>query len=131
MRKAFWPVRSCARWLAVCGIAAGAGFVSARADDTEAWRTSPYHGAIDGSTGLPIPCICRFRERKFQVGDSVCMTTHVGTVVTRCDFFLNNTTWVPTSEPCTMSWRVSPQKPLLTFLQKPKQAFPRSVAAKS
>ncbi|MBV1696332.1 MAG: hypothetical protein KGP27_17865 [Hyphomicrobiales bacterium] len=31
------------------------------------------------------------------------MTTHVGTVIARCDLSLNNTTWVPTGEPCTLS----------------------------
>lgn len=65
----------------------------------ENWRTSPFHGAIDGATGKPIPCICQFAGRDFEVGERVCMRG----VITRCDLFLNNTTWVPTAEPCTTS----------------------------
>lgn len=68
----------------------------------EAWKSSPFHGAIDGS-GRLIPCICRFRGQEFRLGAAVCMNTHVGTVIARCDLLYNNTTWVPTSEPCTVS----------------------------
>lgn len=31
------------------------------------------------------------------------MQTQNGIVITRCDLFLNNTTWVPTDEACTIS----------------------------
>jgi hypothetical protein len=31
------------------------------------------------------------------------MTTHLGVQLARCDLFLNNTSWVPTGVPCTMS----------------------------
>ncbi len=31
------------------------------------------------------------------------MSTHRGTVFTRCELFLNNTSWMPTEEPCTTS----------------------------
>ena len=31
------------------------------------------------------------------------MQTPRGIVLTRCDMLLNNTTWVPTDEPCTNS----------------------------
>ena len=58
---------------------------------------------IDGWTGLPIPCRCRYRNQTYKLGDVVCMNTHVGTVLTRCELFLNNTSWVPTREPCTTS----------------------------
>ena len=58
---------------------------------------------IDGWTGLPIPCLCRFRGETFRLGDVVCMSTHVGVVMTRCELFLNNTSWMPTQQPCTIS----------------------------
>jgi hypothetical protein len=74
----------------------------------EAWRTSPYHGAINGATGKPIPCICRFQGRDFRLGASVCMQTHVGIVITRCDLSQNNTSWIPTGEACVMSQRQKP-----------------------
>ena len=69
----------------------------------EAWRTSPYHGAIDGATGQPIPCLCRFRERDYKVGQTVCMQSLYGFMITRCDLAQNNTSWVPTPEPCASS----------------------------
>lgn len=31
------------------------------------------------------------------------MSTHLGVVMTRCDLMLNNTSWVPTDTPCTIS----------------------------
>jgi hypothetical protein len=58
---------------------------------------------IDGWTGLPIPCRCLYRGKAFKLGDIVCMRTHVGIVMTRCELFLNNTAWVPTNESCTIS----------------------------
>ena len=80
---------------------------AARADNPsqapEAWRTSPFHGAISGATGEAIPCLCLFRGRSFKLGERVCMQTPRGIVLTRCDMLLNNTTWVPTDEPCTNS----------------------------
>ena len=72
----------------------------------EAWRTSPFHGAISGTTGKPIPCICRHREREFKLGEKVCLATPYGTVLARCDMAQNNTSWVPTEEPCTISERL-------------------------
>ena len=74
----------------------------------EAWRTSPFHGAISGATGQPIPCLCRYRVRTFKLGEQVCMSTPNGVVITRCDMFLNNTSWVPTNEPCTISFQSRP-----------------------
>ena len=68
----------------------------------EAWKTSPFHGVIDGN-GRIIPCLCVYRGKKFRLGETVCMATHLGTVMTRCDLLLNNTSWVPTNEPCTLS----------------------------
>lgn len=58
---------------------------------------------IDGWTGLPIPCRCRYQGQAYRLGDVVCMSTHLGTVLTRCELFLNNTSWMPTREPCTLS----------------------------
>ena len=74
----------------------------------EAWRSSPFHGVPNAATGNKIPCVCVYRGREYRLGESICMNTHVGTVVTRCDLSLNNTTWAPTEEPCTVSRVVSP-----------------------
>jgi hypothetical protein len=68
-----------------------------------AWPSSPFHGVIDGATGLPIPCLCRYQGIAYRLGDTVCMHTHLGQQLTRCDLFLNNTSWVPTGLPCTTS----------------------------
>jgi hypothetical protein len=68
-----------------------------------AWPSSPFHGVIDGATGLPIPCLCRYQGLAYRLGDTVCMNTHLGRQLTRCDLFLNNTSWVPTGVPCTTS----------------------------
>ena len=57
---------------------------------------------IDG-WGMPIPCRCRFQGHAFQLGDIVCMDTHIGTVLTRCELFMNNTSWMPSQQPCTIS----------------------------
>lgn len=79
------------------------------ADPPPAWPASPWHGVIDGN-GEPIPCRCRFAGREWRLGALVCMTTHVGTVLARCDLNLNNTSWVPTSTPCELS-RAPPASP--------------------
>jgi hypothetical protein len=70
----------------------------------EAYKTSPFHKATSAATGKPIPCLCVFGGRNYRVGEAVCMRTHMGVVITKCDLHLNNTTWVPTEEPCTVSW---------------------------
>lgn len=57
---------------------------------------------IDG-WGMPIPCRCLFQGQAFKLGDVVCMNTPVGTVLTRCELFLNNTSWMPSQQPCTIS----------------------------
>jgi hypothetical protein len=79
----------------------------------DAWKSSPFHGLTDGATGKAIPCLCRFRGRDFRLGDSVCMQTPIGVVIARCDLLLNNTTWAPTNEPCTLSWRSGKGLPFL------------------
>ncbi|OJU27836.1 MAG: hypothetical protein BGN89_16375 [Alphaproteobacteria bacterium 64-6] len=63
------------------------------------WPTSPHRGVIDG-WGRKIPCRCRFNGKAYQLGEIVCMRTHVGTVLTRCDIFENNTSWIPSRQPC-------------------------------
>ncbi len=68
-----------------------------------AWPTSPFHGVISGATGEPIPCRCRHQGSAYRLGDTVCMSTHLGVQVARCDLVLNNTSWIPTGVPCTMS----------------------------
>jgi hypothetical protein len=65
------------------------------------WPNSPHRGVIDGWTGKPIPCRCRFDGKSYRLGEIVCMSTHVGTVLTRCDIFENNTSWMPSRQPCT------------------------------
>ncbi len=69
----------------------------------EAWKSSPFHGVTNEATGKSIPCICRFQNRDFRLGESVCMPTHLGVVIAKCDLQLNNTTWAPTDQPCTLS----------------------------
>jgi len=89
--------------LAAALIAAPAPGIGAEpSTDTPAWPTSPYHGVIDGA-GKRIPCRCRFQGTAFKLGDTVCMSTHLGVQLARCDLALNNTSWVPTGVPCTMS----------------------------
>jgi hypothetical protein len=68
------------------------------------WPTSPFHGVLNG-TGEPIPCRCRFQGSAFPLGTTLCMNTHLGVQLARCDLFLNNTTWVPTGVPCILSTR--------------------------
>jgi hypothetical protein len=68
-----------------------------------AWPTSPFHGVISGATGEPIPCRCRHQGSAYRLGDTVCMSTHLGVQLARCDLVLNNTSWIPTGVPCTMS----------------------------
>lgn len=69
----------------------------------ERWRSSPYHGVVNPATGQPIPCRCRFGGIAYRLGTIVCMSTHVGVVLARCDLLDNITTWVPSREPCTIS----------------------------
>ena len=117
--------------LVIPGIAAWAAFAPCASSaetppSVEAWRTSPFHGAISGATGEPIPCLCRFRGQNFKLGDRVCMQTPDGIVITRCDMLLNNTTWVPTDESCTMSRRLE----TLPQTRKSASAVFRSVPAR-
>jgi hypothetical protein len=100
---------------AVLSVAAVLGAVSANADPApgEAWKSSPHHGVTNGATGRPIPCLCRFRDRDFRLGDAVCMQTHLGVMITKCDLQLNNTTWVPTHQPCTLSSGQQPEPALV------------------
>ena len=81
----------------------GMAFAQASSAPGEAWRVSPFHGVTSGETGQAIPCVCRYRGDNYRLGDTICMTTHVGTVLARCDLLLNNTTWAPTSTPCVTS----------------------------
>jgi hypothetical protein len=84
--------------------------IAARAEEPSAppaWPTSPFHGVIDGG-GKPIPCRCRFGGNAYKLGDTVCMSTYLGVQLARCDLALNNTSWVPTGVPCTMSRASTP-----------------------
>src|SRR5690349_16096864 len=68
-----------------------------------AWPASPCHGVTSGATGQAIPCRCRFQGSAYRLGDTVCMSTHLGVQLARCDLVLNNTSWVPIGVPCTIS----------------------------
>jgi len=70
--------------------------------DPPAYPSSPWRGLLDGD-GNPIPCRCRFQGRDWNLGDVVCMSTHIGTVLARCDLIQNNTSWVPSTTPCVTS----------------------------
>ncbi len=83
----------------------GVGGSSLGAAPPPAWPTSPFHGVISGATGEPIPCRCRYRDHDYRLGSTVCMNTHLGVQMARCDLFLNNTSWVPLGVPCTISSR--------------------------
>ena len=72
-----------------------------------AWPASPFHGVTSGATGQAIPCRCRFGGTAYRLGDTVCMSTHMGVQLARCDLVLNNTSWVPIGVPCTMSSRAT------------------------
>ena len=94
---------------AVMAVAGGAGAQEAPAGGgggpelqglpPASYPASPHRGVIDGA-GRVIPCRCRFNGKAYQLGEIVCMRTHVGTVLTRCDIFGNNTSWVPSRQPC-------------------------------
>ncbi len=73
-----------------------------QAAPVENWRTSPWHGMQNGY-GQVIPCRCRYQGQEYRLGEVVCMQTHMGTVMTRCDLFMNNTSWIPTTDACTVS----------------------------
>lgn len=92
----------------IVGAADDAGRTGAPGVPPPAWPTSPFHGVISGATGEPIPCRCRFRDSDYRLGDTVCMSTHLGVQLARCDLHLNNTSWVPIGVPCTMSRRRAP-----------------------
>jgi hypothetical protein len=57
---------------------------------------------MDGA-GRIIPCRCRYRGHEYHLGEVVCMQTPSGTMLTRCDLFMNNTSWIPSGEACTIS----------------------------
>jgi hypothetical protein len=89
-------------WIGVV-ITPSLGQAQSAPQEAEAWRTSPFHGAINGATGLPIPCLCRHQGRNYNLGDKVCLQMPNGVMLARCDLVQNNTSWMPTNEQCTMS----------------------------
>jgi hypothetical protein len=95
-----------AAW-SLCALPGRAEPPSAAPPVVENWRTSPWHGVIDGA-GRVIPCRCRFQGVEYRLGERVCMQTPVGTVLARCDLLMNNTSWIPTSDPCTISLAPAP-----------------------
>jgi hypothetical protein len=98
----------------------GPGAAVEQSGTAPAWPTSPFHGVISGATGEAIPCRCRFQGTAYRLGDRVCMTTPLGVQFARCDLFLNNTSWIPTGQPCTMSrLDVAPAELHATFRAQP------------
>ena len=94
--------------LTVTGLlAVSLGFAAEPGAAEPNYLTSPYHGMRDGN-GRIIPCRCRFQGRDYPVGEIVCMSTHLGTVLTRCDLAQNNTTWIPSNVACEVSDARSP-----------------------
>jgi hypothetical protein len=89
--------------LAAAGAAEDSGGRGGHEVPAPAWPDSPFHGVISGATGEAIPCRCRFKGAAYPLGDTVCMSTHLGVQLARCDLVLNNTSWVPIGVPCTMS----------------------------
>lgn len=92
----------------VFAVAAVATTLPMRAADTPTgggqpnWKSSPFHG-VTGGDGNIIPCRCLYKGTAYKLGEKVCMTTHLGTVITECDLIQNNTSWIPSNEPCTTS----------------------------
>ena len=94
-------------WLGLALLAGTMGVVGitgvAAAEDRKPnWPSSEFHRKLDGN-GNVIPCRCLFRDKSHPLGTTVCMNTHKGTVLAQCDLVQNNTSWVPTDEPCTVS----------------------------
>ena len=75
-----------------------------------AWSQSPFHRLQDGDAKT-IPCRCSVQGRLVPLGTTVCMQTHLGTQLARCDLSINTTTWVPTGLPCETSSNRSRQRP--------------------
>ena len=66
------------------------------AEPEKNWPTSPYHGRIDGATGRPIPCRCRFEEKLLPLDSEACMFGQL----MRCDLSQNVTSWIRTGKQC-------------------------------
>jgi hypothetical protein len=72
---------------------------------TPARLASPFHGVIDGAGAHP-------RRRRFQGSAYMLATRTVRAPISRSaarDLYLNNTSWVPTGVPCTISRSLSPR----------------------
>jgi hypothetical protein len=82
----------------------------------DAWRASPFHAQFNAD-GQRMPCRCVFQGKEYRVGEIVCMNTHQGVVLTRCDMSLNNTTWVPSEEPCPVSSLPEPKGPPMSRIR--------------
>jgi hypothetical protein len=104
-RSRFWICRAVAAGFAMGALASPLASQERVASPVpgEAWKTSPFHGVPNAATGQNIPCVCRFKDRDFRLGQRVCMHTYKGVMIAACDLHLNNTTWEPTGEPCEMS----------------------------
>jgi hypothetical protein len=103
MRKqwAKWLLRSVLA-TGLLGALASAALAQEPAPRQRNWPSSEYHRKLDGNGNI-IPCRCLFKDKSHPLGTTVCMNTHKGTVLAECDLVQNNTSWVPTDEPCTIS----------------------------
>ena len=87
------------------------GGLTASAEPNLMQQTDPRitPGQVIDGWGRVVPCRCRFQGQTYRLGETVCMTTHLGTVLTRCELYLNNTSWMPSTQACTISGRPMPQ----------------------
>ena len=46
---------------------------------------------------------CLANGKSYQLGQVACLTVSDQSHMARCDLVLNNTSWIPTGVPCTMS----------------------------
>ncbi|MEQ1649207.1 MAG: hypothetical protein ABL898_11520 [Hyphomicrobiaceae bacterium] len=82
----------------------------ATAEPSAAFQTkSPFHRAKDAD-GQTIPCRCSFHGQLVPLGTLICMSTHLGTQIARCDLDVNVTSWVPTGIHCETSQITVPSK---------------------
>ncbi len=81
------------------------GGFTASAEPNLVQQTDPRitPGQVIDGWGRVVPCRCRFQGQTYRLGEIVCMTTHLGTVLTRCELYLNNTSWMPSTEACSIS----------------------------
>lgn len=88
-----WSITSIAAMCAVAALAAA----------PPACAQAPAGPTIDGNTGLPIPCRCRYAGRTYELGETVCLALPEGRKRARCARVDNVTSWTVISEGCDVS----------------------------